>query len=77
MKKAELKKEGFYIRKRDKTFVHVEKFGALTVTYVTHLMLMQWSTSVDSFLRSFRPATEEEIKHAAPDKSTLPSGRTR
>lgn len=77
MKKTELKTAEFYIRKRDKMFVHIEKFGTRTVTYITHPMLVQWDTLLDSFLRGFRPATKEEIESNSPDMSILPTSTRR
>ena len=77
MKKTELKRAGFYLRKRDKELVHIEKFGSLTVTYVTHPLLVQWARPIASFLKGFRPATAEEIKRANPDMSVLPTSTKR
>ena len=63
-----LKVGAYFVRKRDKMLVSIYKLSQFRVEYTTHPLLEVWPTSRDSFVRTFRPATQEEIDHEEKNK---------
>lgn len=56
-----LSKGSWFVRKRDKAVVYIDKVGKVNVLYVTMPLLLVYPCSIARFRRNFRSATLEEI----------------
>jgi hypothetical protein len=55
-----VKKGSYFIRKRDRTVVHVDRVSKGQVTFHTRPMLLVYSSTLDAFRKNYRPCTAVE-----------------